>query len=50
MTFHEEETFKQSKEIECDPEKHEVEDSISKDDDDDFFPSDVQRENPAEHA
>ena len=50
MTFHEEETFKQSKEIECDPNTNEVEASISEDRDDDSSPSDLKRENPTEHA
>ena len=40
-TFHEEKAFKQSKELECDPETEEVEDPISYDHDDDYFPSNV---------
>ena len=50
VNFREEETFKRSKEIECDPETEEVEALILEDQDDDSFPSDVQRENPTDHA
>ena len=50
VTFHEETTFKRSKELECDPETEEAEAPISEDHDDDSSPSDVQRENPIEHA
>ena len=50
VNFHEEETFKQSKEIECDPATKKVEAPISGDHDDDSSPSDVQRENLVEHA
>ena len=49
MTFHEETTFKRSKEIECGPKIEEVKAIISKDHDDDSSPSNVQRENPREH-
>ena len=41
VNFHEEETFKWSKEIECDPDIEEVEAPISKDHDDDPSLSDV---------
>ena len=41
VTFHEEETFKWSKELACDPETEEAEAPISKDHDDDSYPSDV---------
>ena len=44
VNFHEEKTFKLSKELECDAETKEVEAPISEDHDDDFSPSDVQRE------
>ena len=50
MTFHEEEVFKWSKELECDPVTEEAEAPIEEDHDDDSSPSDVQRENPIEHA
>ena len=50
VTFHEEETFKQSKEIKCDPETEEDETPIEEDNNDDSSPSDIQRENPIEHA
>ena len=50
VTFHEETTFKRSKEIECGPKTEEVKDIISEDHDDDSSPLNVQRENPIEHA
>ena len=50
MTFHEEEAFKRSKEIECDLETEEAEAPILEDHDDDSSPYDAQRENLAEHA
>ena len=50
VNFHDEETFKWSNELECDPEIEEDETPISEDHDDDSSPSDVQKENPAEHA
>ena len=50
VAFHEEETFKLSKYLYCDPNIEEVEAPIEEDHDDDSSPSDVQRENPIEHA
>ena len=50
VTFHEDTSFKQSKELECDLETEEDDAPISEDHDDDSSPSDVQRENLAEHA
>ena len=50
VTFHEEKTFKQSKDIECGPKTEEVKAVISEDHDDDSSPSNFQRENPIEHA
>ena len=41
VTFHEEETFKQLKDLECDPETEDYEDPISKEHDDDSSPFDV---------
>ena len=46
VTFHEEETFKRSKELECDIDTKEAKAPISKDHDDGSSHFDVERENP----
>ena len=48
VTFHEEATFKWSKELECDPEIDEIEISTSENHENDPSPSEIQRENPIE--
>ena len=50
VTFHEEATFKRSKEIEFDPKAEEIVIPTLEDHEDDSSPSDVQRQNPVEHA
>ena len=50
VTFHEEASFKWLEEIECDIETYEAKAPISKGNEDDYYPYDVQRENPAEHV
>ena len=41
VTFHEEETFKLSKDLECDPNPEDFEATILEDHDDESFPSNV---------
>ena len=48
MNFHEEATFKWSKDLECDPEIDEIEIPTSKNHENDSSPSEIQRENLAE--
>ena len=45
MSFHEHETFKQSQELECDPEIDEIEIPTLENHENDSSPSDVYREN-----